>query len=124
MNIGQLIKGWRKEQIIDNASARNRYIPQKLYIKLKQEKRCRICNKKGILQIHHILPVREGGPNSKTNLIVVCKDCHSKIHAAVDGTFVIVDYEQFKEVMRQIWLYIKGEIKMRFRKCFGKQKKK
>lgn len=37
-----------------------------------------------VLDKHHILHVKEGGPNTFDNLIVVCPNCHRKIHARRD----------------------------------------
>jgi len=33
------------------------------------------------LQIHHIIPKRDGGENIPENMITVCKKCHGKIHS-------------------------------------------
>lgn len=30
--------------------------------------------------VHHILPLREGGTNDESNLMSLCKACHSKVH--------------------------------------------
>ena len=43
---------------------------------------CQACERKYIkrkLSLHHIVPVAEGGSNSRANLILVCWDCHNKI---------------------------------------------
>ena len=46
---------------------------------------CEKCFEKGVLvpaqEIHHILPLSEGGTHDKSNLISLCKSCHAKIHA-------------------------------------------
>lgn len=44
---------------------------------------CEICGYdfKSILQIHHIKPVSLGGTNKKSNLIILCPNCHKIIHA-------------------------------------------
>ena len=46
---------------------------------------CEICFKKGILvpvdEVHHKLPLSEGGTHERKNLIGLCKSCHAKIHA-------------------------------------------
>lgn len=43
------------------------------------------CYAKGVLvpteEIHHKLPLSEGGTHDKSNLIALCKSCHSQIHA-------------------------------------------
>jgi len=60
---------WRK--------IRNRYI--------KRNPFCEECKKKGLLvlaeEVHHILPLSKGGNNSETNLMSLCKSCHSRITA-------------------------------------------
>jgi len=46
--------------------------------------RCKITNKelkKGEkLQIHHIIPISEGGLNTLENMILLCPKCHIWIH--------------------------------------------
>lgn len=32
------------------------------------------------LDVHHVVPIGTGGSNRLTNLKVVCRDCHEKIH--------------------------------------------
>jgi GTPase SAR1 family protein len=42
--------------------------------------RCCLCPQhEDITDIHHILPISEGGPNTENNLMVVCPTCHAKI---------------------------------------------
>lgn len=36
----------------------------------------------GQLDLHHIIPVSEGGTDAPENLMTVCRDCHKKIHKA------------------------------------------
>ena len=46
---------------------------------------CEQCYAKGVLapteEIHHKLPLSEGGTHDRSNLIALCKSCHSQIHA-------------------------------------------
>lgn len=46
---------------------------------------CEECLKRGVLvpvqEVHHIIPLTEGGTNEAGNLISLCKSCHSRIHA-------------------------------------------
>ena len=46
---------------------------------------CELCYVKGVMakteQIHHKLPLSEGGTHDRNNLIALCKPCHSRIHA-------------------------------------------
>jgi hypothetical protein len=39
-----------------------------------------ICNGGGDLEIHHIIPVSEGGTNDDGNLICLCEKCHLEAH--------------------------------------------
>ncbi len=45
---------------------------------------CEECFKKGILvpvdEVHHKLPLAEGGTHDESNLVSLCKSCHAKIH--------------------------------------------
>jgi hypothetical protein len=60
----------------------NRNIDQKVEAKLLVESRntCCVCWRSQEVQIHHILPISEGGDNSEDNLIVLCLNCHSQVH--------------------------------------------
>ncbi len=46
---------------------------------------CEECYKKGVLhpveEVHHILPLAEGGTHDENNLVSLCQSCHSRIHA-------------------------------------------
>lgn len=46
---------------------------------------CEQCYEKGILvpveEVHHKKPLSEGGTHDRSNLISLCKSCHSRIHA-------------------------------------------
>jgi ferredoxin len=44
---------------------------------------CQYCGVGGpvaSLEIHHILPVSEGGANNKDNLVTLCERCHKAVH--------------------------------------------
>jgi len=48
---------------------------------VKAMHRCCLCPQhEDITEIHHIIPIREKGPNTEENLMVVCPTCHEKIH--------------------------------------------
>lgn len=51
----------------------------------KEHPFCELCFKKGILvpveEVHHILPLAEGGTHSRDNLMSLCKSCHARLHA-------------------------------------------
>lgn len=46
---------------------------------------CEKCFEKGVMvqveEVHHILPLSQGGSHDKDNLISLCKSCHARIHA-------------------------------------------
>lgn len=46
---------------------------------------CEVCYERGVLvkteEVHHKIPLSEGGTHDKSNLIALCKSCHSSIHA-------------------------------------------
>ena len=47
--------------------------------RIKDNNRCKVCNKFGTI-VHHIIQIQNGGQNIKKNLIAICPSCHSKIH--------------------------------------------
>ena len=52
---------------------------------IKSHPLCEECQKQGKLapaeEVHHILPLSKGGGNEKSNLMALCKSCHSRITA-------------------------------------------
>ena len=46
---------------------------------------CEECYKKGMLhpveEVHHKLPLAEGGTHDEGNLVSLCQPCHARIHA-------------------------------------------
>ena len=46
---------------------------------------CEQCLEKGVAvpveEVHHRVPLSEGGTHDEGNLISLCKSCHSRIHA-------------------------------------------
>lgn len=42
--------------------------------------RCALCDSTRYIQIHHVIPRGEGGPNTVQNLITLCSDCHGLAH--------------------------------------------
>ena len=51
---------------------------------------CEMCFERGIIreteEVHHRVPLSEGGTHEESNLIALCKSCHSSIHAS-NGRF-------------------------------------
>ena len=52
----------------------------KAKLKVKQEGRCYLCGRKRAGVCHHIIPVSLGGKTEENNLILLCSECHSKLH--------------------------------------------
>ena len=42
--------------------------------------RCALCDSTRYIQIHHIIPRGQGGPNTVQNLITLCSDRHGLAH--------------------------------------------
>lgn len=45
---------------------------------------CEMCMKEGryvaVEEVHHIVPLSEGGTHDESNLMSLCRSCHEKIH--------------------------------------------
>ena len=45
---------------------------------------CEMCLKEGRLtpveEVHHILPISQGGDHRQSNLMSLCQSCHTKLH--------------------------------------------
>lgn len=53
------------------------------FIRKRDDLTCRLCVKKlesTNAQVHHIVPVSFGGTDIKTNLVLLCYDCHTLVH--------------------------------------------
>jgi hypothetical protein len=61
----------------------NKSIPSQVQKKVYQEANssCAFCHedKTELLEMHHITPRSENGSNKRSNLILVCRNCHSEI---------------------------------------------
>lgn len=42
--------------------------------------RCRRCGGAGRLDVHHVVPVADGGTDDPANLEAICRDCHVALH--------------------------------------------
>ena len=52
-------------------------------IKLRDDFTCRLCVNKletNELQVHHIVPVSDGGDDELSNLVLLCHNCHTSLH--------------------------------------------
>jgi len=50
----------------------------------RDNEQCQFCNSKNNLEVHHILPVRDGGTNNIGNLITLCRVCHMRTERNCD----------------------------------------
>lgn len=41
---------------------------------------CECCLVAEATEVHHIIPISEGGKHDKNNLMAVCRECHDEIH--------------------------------------------
>ncbi len=84
-----LIKGIEKydhpehfDDIIREYNSDQRYIPSPLKDLLLDQcgHRCTICDAP-YCEIHHIIFMEKGGPTEYENLIVLCPNCHTRVHS-------------------------------------------
>lgn len=47
----------------------------------RDENQCQKCARTDGLEVHHIIPVCEGGTNAMDNLITLCSGCHGEWHS-------------------------------------------
>lgn len=64
-------------------------------------RRCHRCGSTGSLQVHHILPVSEGGTNSLSNLEVLCRPCHEQLHGRRINPFDNFDLDEDDEEQQE-----------------------
>lgn len=48
--------------------------------KVIELKECANCDNTQDLQLHHIVPLGNGGTNKNSNIVCLCSICHSKVH--------------------------------------------
>jgi 5-methylcytosine-specific restriction endonuclease McrA len=56
----------------------------RIYAKSRKCEKCK--NSLKILHVHHIIPLSQGGNHKKSNLIVLCADCHKENHGVKQFT--------------------------------------
>ena len=68
---------------------------------------CAICGNDGE-EIHHIIPKSEGGNDTADNLVLLCHECHRKIH---EHEPIMIHGTPFKDESIRIYLkeYVEGE---------------
>ncbi len=61
-----------------DSARRRRFEAHRGYKRLFSEK-CNVCDSVPVIR-HHIIPLKNGGNNSRRNIIPICSPCHSEIH--------------------------------------------
>lgn len=61
----------------------------------RDNRKCRMCDSQEDLEVHHVIPVSQGGSKEDDNLCTLCNDCHIEI--AHDGKTSKTGYESKKE---------------------------
>jgi tetratricopeptide (TPR) repeat protein len=83
-------------------------IPQHIKDKLLVDSmhRCCLCPQhEYITDVHHIVAISEEGPNTEDNLMIICPNCHAKIHR-IRWMYTIKQLKMYKE--RWVNLCAKG----------------
>lgn len=52
------------------------------------------CGGQPFLEVHHVVPLSEGGPDTLGNVIAVCPNCHRRAHHSVDR-------REFQQTLKQ-----------------------
>ena len=89
-------------------TSKRKRVPKKIKDRLLVDvmHRCCLCPKhEDMTDIHHIVPINEKGPNTEENLMVVCPNCHAKIHR-IRGRYTQEQLRMYKE--RWVNLCAKG----------------
>lgn len=50
------------------------------YVIWRDFRRCRVCRRRGQLDVHHVRPVSQGGSWFTKNLLAVHRPCHAALH--------------------------------------------
>lgn len=72
------------------------------FVKNRDGFTCRNCfikNDSLALQVHHIVPVSNGGTDDLSNLILLCYDCHTSVHKTGWESFLPKFTEYTKNIM-------------------------
>lgn len=76
MLVNKKVKHWGYQKGINYG-----FTNTKAYVLSRDNYTCQHCKtKKGTLHVHHIVYRSNGGSDEESNLITLCKDCHTKLH--------------------------------------------
>jgi|GEM_PF-745932 len=99
----------------------------KAYIRDRDNYTCQICKKKIANiqnEVHHIIPRSKGGSDRPDNLILLCQNCHAKVHAEkVSCTSNLIKNKNFRDtgVLNSCmkWMFDNFSKKVSLVKTFG-----
>lgn len=70
----------------------------------RDDRSCKLCSKSieiAKMQIHHIIPLSDGGDDTISNLITLCAGCHSDIHK--EGyNYYVNTFKSYTEKMEKV----------------------
>ena len=93
---------------MDNIELRKEFNKMKTSFKKTHTPQCRRCGffppweTKQWMEIHHIIPLIDGGDNSESNLIVLCHQCHREWHFHYEGNI------EFNEFLNTVPFHVIG----------------
>lgn len=61
--------------------------------------KCMVCGFDDVIEIHHVLPPKEGGNEKAENLLILCPNHHSMLHA---GLLKIKDFNKLGDIPKKI----------------------
>jgi 5-methylcytosine-specific restriction endonuclease McrA len=67
------------------------------------------------LHCHHIVPLSKGGTNSRSNLVALCKDCHTAVHS---DKFAPTAHTSYREKSHSNILYTLYKTYKKYRRLF------
>ena len=72
-------------QDLGDPTPKVKYIPSQSYRELFSERggACEICSFNDVVEVHHLLSKKVGGTDRKDNLMVLCPNHHSMLHAGL-----------------------------------------
>ena len=54
----------------------------KIAIVKRANGKCEMCGKPSeSLEVHHVVPLKDGGSNARDNLVAICRECHRRAHS-------------------------------------------
>lgn len=74
------VKARIKNQVNSKTSENESWSYLREIILDKYNYQCSICGQYGEIDVHHKIPIKEGGTNEIENLITLCRNCHENLH--------------------------------------------